>query len=426
MENIIADFPGEGTPMAVNLPPLAELLPVPGVALGTAYARIKQTAAAAAPGRRDLVVMLLAEGSTVAGVFTRNAFRAAPVQLAEAGIVRGGVRALIINSGNANAATAEPGLEDATRVCDELARAASLPEGSVLPFSTGVIGVRLPVERMIQALPDALSSVEQDGWADAARAIMTTDTAPKAVSRRVDVAGVPVTITGMAKGAGMIKPDMATMLGYVCCDARVDQECLNAMVRRIAEASFNRITVDGDTSTNDAFVIAATGVAEHPRIRGPEDVGYEALADGLTDVARILAQWLVRDGEGATRFVTVRVEGGASSDECLRVAYTVAESPLIKTAIFAGDPNWGRFCMAIGRAGVAALDPSRVNLFLDDVCVARGGLMADDYTEADGARVMARPEFEVRIELGRGDHAETVWTTDLSYNYVKINAEYRT
>ncbi len=412
--------------MPVNLPPLGELLPVPGVRLGTARAGIKKTATPPSAGRQDLVVLLLAEGSSVAGVFTRNAFRAAPVLLAEAGIARGGVRGMVINSGNANAATAAPGMEDARRVCEALADAASLPAGSVLPFSTGVIGVRLPVTRMVEALPDAVATAAADRWSDAARAIMTTDTAPKAVSRQVDVAGSRVTITGMAKGAGMIKPDMATMLGFVCCDANVDPPCLQVLVRQVADASFNRITVDGDTSTNDAFVIAATGVAGHPRISEPGDDGYAALAEGLADVARTLAQWLVRDGEGATRFVTVRVEGGASAAECLRVAYTVAESPLIKTAIFAGDPNWGRFCMAIGRAGVPDLDTARVNLFLDEVCVARSGLMAEGYTEADGARVMARDEFEVRIELGRGDACETVWTTDLSYDYVKINAEYRT
>jgi len=224
----------------------------------------------------------------------------------------------------------------------------------------------------------------------------------------------------------MIKPNMATMLGYVCCDARISQGCLKDLVRKVADRSFNRITIDGDTSTNDAFVVCATGQAGHPLIDGPDDSGYEVLAEALTGISQDLAQAIVRDGEGATRFVTVRVAGGANADECLRVAYTVAESPLIKTAVFAGDPNWGRFCMAIGRSGIPDLDTSRVNLFLDDVCVARGGLMAEDYTEADGARVMGQPEFSVHIDLGRGDAAETVWTTDLSYDYVKINAEYRT
>jgi glutamate N-acetyltransferase / amino-acid N-acetyltransferase len=408
--------------MAVNLPPLGELMPVPGVTLGTARAGVKPGLAA---DRHDLVVMLLAPGTVVSGVFTRNAFRAAPVQLAEAGIARGGVRALVINSGNANAATAEPGRQDARSVCDALADAASLPTGSVVPFSTGVIGVRLPVDRIKTALLPAVAAARADGWADAARAIMTTDTGPKAVSRRVDVAGKRVTVTGIAKGAGMIRPDMATMLAYICCDADVEQRCLDALVRQAADASFNRITIDGDTSTNDSFLLAATGAAGNPRITSADDPGHAEIAAALTDVARTLAQAVVRDGEGATRFVTVRVEGGGNAAECLQVAYTVAESPLIKTAVFAGDPNWGRFCMAIGRAGVADLDTARVNLFLDDVCVARGGLMAEDYREADGARVMARPEFEVRIELGRGDAAETVWTTDLSYDYVKINAEYR-
>lgn len=411
--------------MAVNLPPLGELLPVPGVTLGTAYARVKNVSSPPAD-KQDLVVILLTDGARVGGVFTRNAFRAAPVLLAEQRIAAGNVRALVINSGNANAATAEPGLEDAGMVCAAVAAAADLPDESVIPFSTGVIGVRLPVERMNGAVPQAVAAARDDAWARAARAIMTTDTGPKAVSRRIDVAGVPVTITGMAKGAGMLKPDMATMLAFVCCDAVIEQGCLDALVRDVADASFNRISVDGDTSTNDAFVVCATGLAGHGLIRSVDDPGYAELAAGVREVAVALAQSLVRDGEGATRFVAVQVDGGADPTECLRVAYTVAESPLIKTAIFAGDPNWGRFCMAIGRAGIAGLETSRVNLFLDDVCVAHGGLMADDYSEADGARVMAQDEFRVRIELGRGDASETVWTTDLSYDYVKINAEYRT
>jgi glutamate N-acetyltransferase / amino-acid N-acetyltransferase len=408
--------------MAVNLPVLGELRPVPGITLGATRAGVKASTPA---DRHDLVVMLLEPNSSVAGVFTRNAFRAAPVQLAEAAIARGSVRALVINSGNANAATAEPGRQDAQRICDALAAAAAVPEGSVLPFSTGVIGVRLPVERILSALVPAVAAARADGWADAARAIMTTDTGPKAVSRQVDVAGTRVTLTGMAKGAGMIRPDMATMLAYIGCDASIEQGCLDALVREVADASFNRITIDGDTSTNDSFVVVATGVADNQRISSATDPGYAELAAALTDVARTLAQAIVRDGEGATRFVTVRVEGGRDAAECLKVAYTVAESPLIKTAVFAGDPNWGRFCMAIGRAGVPDLDTAGVDLFLDDVCVARGGLMSPEYQEADGARVMAQAEFQVRIDLGRGSAVETVWTTDLSYDYVKINAEYR-
>lgn len=411
--------------MPVNLPPLGELLPVPGVRLGSAFADVKGRGDAAAH-RDDLVVMLLDPGAAVAGVFTRNAFRAPPVDVAERALAADGVRALVINSGNANAATGEPGRVDAERICAEVASRAALPEGSVAPFSTGVIGVPLPVARIVDALDSAIGGAADDGWEAAARAIMTTDTAPKAVSRQVTVAGTTVTVTGMAKGAGMMKPDMATLLGYVCCDARVAPDCLRRLVREAADGSFNRISIDGDTSTNDAFVLVASGAAAHPCIAGPGDAGYAELAEALTTVARELAQRVVRDGEGATRFVTVEVAGGRSRDECLEVAYTVAESPLIKTALFAGDPNWGRFCMAIGRAGVAGLEQSAVDLYLDEVCVVRGGLVADDYREADGLRVMARDEIKVRIELGRGEATETVWTTDLSYEYVTINAEYRT
>ncbi|MBX3705149.1 MAG: bifunctional glutamate N-acetyltransferase/amino-acid acetyltransferase ArgJ [Pseudomonadales bacterium] len=406
--------------MAVNLPPLGELLPVPGVEVGTACAGIKQKV------RDDLTVLLLAEGSTVAGVFTRNAFRAAPVQLAEAAIARGGVRALVINSGNANAATGEPGLADARAITAALEAKAGLPTGSTMPFSTGVIGVRLPVERIVTALDTALSRARPGAWPEAAHAIMTTDTGPKALSRRANVAGVEVTLTGIAKGAGMIKPDMATMLGYIATDAAVSAECLAALTRQVADASFNRITIDGDTSTNDSFVVCASGAAANRPLTSPASPGYAEFAAALEAVAVELAQRIIRDAEGATKFVTVRVQGGATPAECLQVAYTIAESPLIKTAVFAGDPNWGRFCMAIGRAGLPALDTTRVNLYLDDVCVARGGLMSEEYREAMGAAVMARDEFEVRVELGRGTAEQVVWTSDLSYDYVKINAEYRT
>jgi len=406
--------------MAVNLPPLGDLLPVPGVEIGTTCAGIKQTV------RDDLTVMLLAEGATVAGVFTRNAFRAAPVQLAEAAIARGGVRALVINSGNANAATGEPGMADAREICAALESRAGVPSGSAMPFSTGVIGVRLPVERVVAGLDAALSRARPGAWADAARAIMTTDTGPKALSRQVSIAGVEVTLTGIAKGAGMIKPDMATMLGFIACDAVIAPECLAALTRQVADVSFNRITIDGDTSTNDAFIVCASGAAGNRPITGPASPGYAEFAAALEAVAVELAQRIVRDGEGATKFITIRVQGGATPTECLQVAYTIAESPLIKTAAFAGDPNWGRFCMAIGRAGVPALDTGKVNLYLDEVCVARGGLMADEYQEAEGAAVMARDEFEVRVELGRGNAEQVLWTCDFSYDYVKINAEYRT
>jgi glutamate N-acetyltransferase/amino-acid N-acetyltransferase len=406
--------------MAVNVPPLQELLVVPGVSLGTAGAAIKRQ------GRDDIAVVLLHPQTRAAGVFTRSSFRAAPVILADRRLTDGRVRALVINSGNANAATGDPGLADAVAVCDAVAAALDVPGDSVLPFSTGVIGERLPVSRMLPAVASACGSLAPDGWEAAARAIMTTDTAPKAVSRRVRVAGKEVVITGIAKGAGMIKPDMATMLGFVCCDAAVADGCLPAMVKEVADRSFNRITVDGDTSTNDAFVVCATGCAENAPVTDVGSEGYAELRDGLAAVATELAQSIVRDGEGATRFVTVRVSGGESSAECLKVAYTVAESPLVKTAIFAGDPNWGRFCMAIGRAGIADLDTSRVAVYLDDVPIALGGLVAPQYEEAAAAGVMARQEFEVHVDLGRGSAEETVWTTDLSYEYVRINAEYRT
>jgi glutamate N-acetyltransferase/amino-acid N-acetyltransferase len=406
--------------VAVNLPPLADLLPVAGVEVGTSCAGIKQTV------RDDLTVMLLAEGATAAGVFTRNAFRAAPVQLAEAVLGRGGVRALVINSGNANAATGEPGMADARQICAALESRAGLPAGSAMPFSTGVIGVRLPVERIVAGLDHALSRARPGGWESAAHAIMTTDTGPKALSRQVNVAGAEVTITGIAKGAGMIRPDMATMLGFIACDAVITSECLTALTRQVADVSFNRITIDGDTSTNDAFIVCASGAAGNRPITGPAASGYAEFAAALEAVAVELAQRIIRDGEGATRFITIRVQGGATPAECREVAYTIAQSPLVKTAAFAGDPNWGRFCMAIGRAGLTALDTSRVNLYLDDVCVARGGLMADEYREADGAAVMARDEFEVRVQLGRGNAEQVIWTCDFSYDYVKINAEYRT
>lgn len=406
--------------MAVNLPALGSLPPVSGVRVGTAGAGIKQCE------RDDVAVFLLAPDTVVAGVFTRSAFRAAPVQIASANLATGGVRALVINSGNANAATGAAGLADAQAVCRTLADAMGIDQTAVLPFSTGVIGERLPVNSVLKAVERAADRAAEDGWPAAASAILTTDTGPKAVSRQVPVQGCPVTINGIAKGAGMIRPDMATMLAFVCCDASVTSECLEGLTREVADRSFNRISIDGDTSTNDSFVVCASGVAGNALITSADDPGYQDLREGLSAVAVDLATRIVRDGEGATKFVTIRVRGGADTEECLRVAYTIAESPLVKTAVFAGDPNWGRFCMAIGRSGVKDLDTGSVDLYLNDVCVARGGLIAPDYTEADGARVMAQDEFEIRVELGRGDAEEVVWTCDLSYEYVRINAEYRT
>jgi glutamate N-acetyltransferase/amino-acid N-acetyltransferase len=416
--------------MTVNLPAVGELLAVPGVLLGTSYAGVKSVAedspSAGNSERDDLLVIALGAKTTVAGVFTRSSFRAAPVEIAAERIELGGVRALVINSGNANAATGAPGHADALAICDAVANSLDLPVSSVLPFSTGVIGERLPITPMIKGVDIACGRLEPNRWEAAARAIMTTDTQPKVLSNRVDVDGKIVTLTGMAKGAGMIKPDMATMLAFVCCDADISSECLARLTREVADQSFNRITVDGDTSTNDSFVVCATGVVGQVPIRTTDCVGYAALREGVMALAKELAQRVIRDGEGATKFVSVRVMGGASPAECLQVAYTVAESPLVKTAIFAGDPNWGRFCMAIGRAGINDLDTSGVNLFLNDVQVAAAGLVADDYQETAGVAVMEQDEFEVRIELGRGDCEEVIWTTDLSYEYVRINAEYRT
>ncbi len=407
--------------MAVNLPPLGALLPVPGVRLGTACAGIKQHE------RDDLALIELAEGTTAGAVFTQNRFRAPPVELAEARLGSHAPRLLLINSGNANAATGQAGLEDAEALCQRAAQcgAQGIEAEQVLPFSTGVIGERLPLAPMRRAIKEAMRSLTASGWADAAQAILTTDTGAKGLTRQVQIGGRAVTLTGIAKGAGMIKPDMATMLAFICCDASITPNALQTIVRDAAERSFNRITVDGDTSTNDAFVVAATGQADHPRIDGP-GARLDALRSGVSELAAGLAERIMRDAEGATKFVTVQVVGGATQAECLRVAYAVAESPLVKTALFAGDPNWGRFCMAIGRAGIPDLDPAKVSLALDDVAVAEAGLLAQGYDEAAAAAVMAKAEFTIGINLGRGPCEQSVWTSDLSYDYVRINAEYRT
>ena len=406
--------------MPVNLTEPDNLLPVPGVRLGAAAAGIKYQ------DRDDIAVMLLDDGSVVSGVFTQSHFRAPPVDIAQENVARGGIRALLINSGNANAATGAVGAADARALCGHLAAAEGLPAEAVLPFSTGVIGERLPVADMLEPVESACAAATADGWLGAARAIMTTDTVPKAMSLQAPVGGVTVTATGIAKGAGMIKPDMATMLAFVCCDAAVAPGVLDDVTRRVADRSLNRITVDGDTSTNDSFIVAATGCAGNRVIDGDDETAAAALTELLATVAEHLAQGIVRDAEGATKFVTVRVQGGATSADCLEVAYTVAESPLLKTALFAGDPNWGRICMAIGRAKVDVLDPNKVSVDLGGVPIARGGMIADRYVEADAARVMARDEYDIVIDLGVGDAVEVVWTSDLSYEYVRINAEYRT
>jgi glutamate N-acetyltransferase / amino-acid N-acetyltransferase len=372
-----------------------------------------------------LVVMHLAAGTQVGGVFTQSAFKAAPVRICEQHLAATPARAVLINSGNANAATGSAGIEDALQCCRWVAEGLGLQAAEVLPFSTGVIGQRLPLTKIGPGIGNACVHLRDD-WGAAALAIMTTDTGPKALSRTVALGATTAKITGIAKGAGMIRPDMATMLAYIGTDAAISRPCLERLVKHAADASFNRITVDGDTSTNDSFIVMATGLGGNDLIDSEDHEHYAPLRDAIAAVARELAQRIIRDGEGATKFVTVTVCGGQDGAECLQVAYTVAQSPLIKTAMFASDPNWGRFCMAIGRAGVVDLDAERVSLYLDDVCVARGGMIAPEYSEKAGADVMARDEFSVRIDLGRGTATESVWTCDFSYEYVRINAEYRT
>ena len=401
--------------MAVNLSAPRDVLDVPGIRLGTAASGLKAS--------DDVVVAHLDPQARVAGVYTQSSFAAAPVLLARER--QENCQAWVINSGNANAATGELGKQDAHIICESAAELLGIDVGQVQPFSTGVIGERLDVPALTRAVASAAATLRSDGWLSAASAIMTTDTVPKLVSKRIALSTGEVVVTGMAKGSGMIKPDMATMLAFVACNANISPPLLKQLTTVLANQSFNRISVDGDTSTNDCFMLAATGCSDTDEIKTTEDKDYAPLLDGLAAVAQQLAQAIVRDGEGATKFVTVQVTGGASPQECLEVAYTVAESPLVKTALFAGDANWGRFCMAIGRAKVAGLDASKVALWLDDVQVANAGLMSATYTEAAGSAVLAQDEFKVTIDLGRGDAEEQIWTTDLSYEYVRINAEYR-
>jgi glutamate N-acetyltransferase / amino-acid N-acetyltransferase len=409
--------------MAVGLSaPLAgDLQPVPGVRLGTARAGIRKA------GRRDLLVVALPEGSTVAGVFTRNRFCAAPVLVCREHLQAGsGVRALVVNTGNANAGTGERGLSDARETCAALAGLLRVRPSQVLPFSTGVIMEPLPRERVLAGLPACVEDLREDNWLAAAEAIMTTDTVPKAASRRIRIGAQEVTVTGIAKGAGMIHPDMATMLGFVTTDANASAPALRAILAYATQRSFNAITVDGDTSTNDSFVLAATGGVPLPPIAGEGSAGFIELRDAVTQVSAQLAQAIVRDGEGATKFMTIRVEQGGSEEECRKVAFAIAHSPLVKTAFFASDPNLGRILAAIGYAGIDDLHVARVELYLDDVLVASSGGRAPSYREEDGQRVMQKSEITVRVVLARGPHAATVWTCDLSHEYVTINAEYRT
>ena len=411
--------------MAVNspLPVAADLKPVNGIEIGYAEAGIKK------PNRKDLLVMKLAEGATVSGVFTLNRFCAAPVQVSKANLaaVKSGgkpIRALVVNTGNANAGTGEQGLANAQATCAEVAKLLGIETQQVLPFSTGVILEQLPIQKIVAGLPAAVSNLKADNWFNAAEAIMTTDTQPKAASRTVTIGGHEVTMTGISKGAGMIKPNMATMLGYLAIDAKVAQPVLDELVKHAADHSFNSITIDGDTSTNDSFIVMATGTGSLV-VDSASGADYEALKEAVTDISRNLAQQIIRDGEGATKFMTITVEGGRNVEECRKIAYAIAHSPLVKTAFFASDPNLGRILAAVGYAGVDDLDVSKLDLYLDDVWVAKNGGRNPDYKEEDGQRVMKQSEITTRVSLGRGDATATVWTCDLSHDYVSINADYR-
>lgn len=408
--------------MSVNLtsPNPAEIFPIAGLSLGVAEAGIRKV------NRKDLTVILLGEGASVAGVFTQNRFCAAPVQVCREHLAAGNsIRAMLINTGNANAGTGDQGLQRARQACTTLAGALGLASVQVLPFSTGVIMEPLPIERIEAGLPAAIADLRVDNWLRAAEAIMTTDTVPKAVGVQVMVGGALVSVTGISKGAGMIRPNMATMLGFVATDACVGQELMPVLARELADGSFNRVTVDGDTSTNDSLVVVATNRAAHAPIESWDGPEGRVLMAAMLDVSKRLAQAIVRDGEGATKFITITVEGGRTSDECRRVAYAIAHSPLVKTAFFASDPNLGRILAAVGYAGIDDLDQTAIDLFLDDVLVVVRGGRNPLYREEDGQRVMKQSEIAVRVVLGRGDCQDTVWTCDLSHDYVTINADYR-
>jgi glutamate N-acetyltransferase/amino-acid N-acetyltransferase len=410
-------------PVILAPPDPESLMPVAGIALGVAAAGIRK------PDRDDLLVMQLDDGARVAAVFTRNRFCAAPVVVARQHLTmldpHASIRALMVNTGYANAGTGKAGLAAARQTCAELARALGCASAQVLPFSTGVIMEPLPVEKLAAGFPACLADLRSNNWLAAARAIMTTDTVPKAASRRIHLGGMEVVATGIAKGAGMIRPDMATMLAFVASDARVALPLVRQAVAHAAQHSFNCISVDGDTSTNDAFVLIATGARSMPEISDERSAEYARWREGITALACDLAQAIVRDGEGATKFMTIVVEEGESVPECFAVAKSIANSPLVKTAFYASDPNLGRILAAIGNAGIANLDPARVGLSLGDVVVVKDGARAAGYTEADGQRAMKAEEITVRVTLGRGIETATVWTCDFSYDYVKINADYR-
>ncbi|MBP0047539.1 bifunctional glutamate N-acetyltransferase/amino-acid acetyltransferase ArgJ [Marinobacterium sp. AK62] len=404
--------------MAVGPGTLPPLHPVSGFRLGIASAGIKK------PGRRDVVLMELAEGSAVAGVFTLNAFCAAPVRICKQNLATSPARYLLTNTGNANAGTGEQGMKDAMACCEAVAERCRVPVEAVLPFSTGVIGEPLPVEKIVNALDAAKADLSEDNWDQAAWGIMTTDTRPKAASEKIEYQGKTITLTGISKGSGMIMPNMATMLGYVATDAEIPQELLQQWLSKVADKSFNRITVDGDTSTNDSCMLVATG-ASGVRIDGSDYELAALFTEALERVMLDLAQAIVRDGEGATKFVEVRVESAGTSPEALDVAYTIAHSPLVKTALFACDPNWGRILACVGRAGIDNLDLDALQIYLNDICIVENGGRAASYTEEAGQAVMDGEEILIRVVLNRGQVTERVWTTDLSHDYVSINADYR-
>jgi glutamate N-acetyltransferase/amino-acid N-acetyltransferase len=397
-----------------------DLHAVAGVHIGVTEAGVRKA------NRKDLTVITLEPGTSVGAVFTQNRFCAAPVQLCKQHLATGtGIRALVINTGVANAGTGESGLQNAFAVCEAVAAQLGIKPQQVLPFSTGVIMEPLPVQRIVDGLPQALSARAVDNWTLASQAIMTTDTLPKAISRQFSMDGQTVTITGISKGAGMIRPNMATMLGFMATDAAIDPKLMNALAHELAEASFNRISIDGDTSTNDSFVVMATGQAGNAAVNHWDSASAQSLKQHLIEVARWLAQAIVRDGEGATKFITVSIEGGRDTAECRQVAYAIAHSPLVKTAFFASDPNLGRILAAVGYAGIADLDQSLIDLYLDDVHVATRGGRHPEYKEEDGQRVMKQDEITVRVLLGRGQARDQVWTCDLSHEYITINADYR-
>ncbi|WP_288319253.1 bifunctional glutamate N-acetyltransferase/amino-acid acetyltransferase ArgJ [uncultured Parasutterella sp.] len=408
--------------MAVNLypPESSEIYPVPGVVLGVAEANIRK------PNRKDVLVVELALGSRVAGVFTSNRFAAAPVQVCRKHLSEtNNIRAIVVNTGIANAGTGLQGVIDAEETCQKLSEILNCSPTQVLPFSTGVIMEPLPMRNLLKGVEEAANSLSRNNWIDAAEAIMTTDTVPKCYSKRVDLDGHEITITGISKGSGMIEPHMATMLGFIATDIGIDESILQEVVKTVADASYNRVTVDGDTSTNDSFVLISTGRNQADPIVSADDPRYDDLLDALIEVAQKLSQAMVRDGEGASKFITITVEDARDEEEALKVAYAVAHSPLVKTAFYASDPNLGRILAAVGNSKIADLDPTKVTLWLDDVLVARNGGRAQEYEEIQGQTVMAQDEITVRISLGRGDASETVWTTDLSHDYVSINADYR-